>query len=180
MAGPLANSKHEQVALAIFGGATLAEAAAAGGFAGKWPESHACNIAKRPEVRARLEELHKLAANEKIMSVVQRKIRLSEIARAHYDDPDRDGDPIRAIAELNHMEQIYKTGVDINLQQRILNINVISEASERATRLIIEGIKTSLEADDNIGTSSEDGGEEEPVSPLQASEIQEKPPTPLS
>jgi len=103
MVGPLANSKHELVVQAIFSGATLAEAAAAGGFTGKWPESHACNIAKRPECRARLEELHKLAADEKIMTVIQRKIRLSEIARASYNDPDRDGDPIRAIDILNKM-----------------------------------------------------------------------------
>ena len=171
MAGPLANSKHEQVALAIFSGAPLAEAAKAGGFTGKWPESHACNIAKRPEVRQRLEELHKLAADEKIMSIVQRKIRLSEIARARYDDPDRDGDPIRAIAELNRMEQIYKTGVDINLQQRVVNIQVISETSERATRLITQGIKTSSEVDDNIGTPPEGEGEGKPPTALQISEI---------
>jgi len=155
MAGPLANSKHEQVALAIFSGAPLAEAAKAGGFTGKWPESHACNIAKRPEVRQRLEELHKLAADEKIMTVIQRKIRLSEIARARYDDPDRDGDPIRAIAELNRMEQIYKTGVDINLQQRVVNVQVVSDAAQRATEKIIAGIKTSLEADDNNALPNE-------------------------
>lgn len=179
MAGPLANSKHEQVALATFAGSTLAEAAAVGGFTGKWPESHACNILKRPEVRQRLEELHKLAANEKIMTVTQRLIRLSEIARARYDDPDRNGDPIRAIHEMNLMQRIYREGIDVNLQQRIININVVSDAAERATQKIIEGLRTSLETND-IPTLHKDGEDEEkPPSALQSSESQEEPSTPL-
>ena len=179
MAGPLPNNKHEQVIQALFAGSTLAEAAKAGGFTGKWPESHACNIAKRPEVRARLEELHAMAADEKIMTVVQRLVRLSEIARASYDDPDRDGDPIRAIHEMNLMQRIYREGTDINVRQYVVNINVVSEASERATRLIIEGTNTLSEAD-KIGTSREGEDEEEPTCSLPFTEPLEKPSTSLS
>lgn len=177
MAGPLANSKHEQVALAIFSGATLAEAAKAGGFTGKWPESHACNIAKRPEVRQRLEELHKQAASEAVMTVIQRKIRLSEIARARCGDPDRDIDPIRAIHELNLMERIYKTGIDVNLQQRILNINVVSDAAQRATQQIIEGLNTLSEADKDMDTPGESEETQEPSNSLLLSDSLEEPST---
>lgn len=159
MSEPLANAQHELIALAVIEGKTLRQIADAANYHTKWAESHVCNLIRRPEVQVRIQELQQQTADYRVMSVIQRKIRLSELAR----DPNSDVCPVRCIHELNLMERIYREGTDINIQQRIVNISVISEASERATRLIIEGIKTSSEADNDMALS-EEGKEEKPPS----------------
>ncbi len=70
-------------------------------------------LLKREDVQARLEELRQATADEAIMSVIERKRRLSQIARARYDDPDREGDPIAAIHQLNLMDGVYSKKVEV-------------------------------------------------------------------
>jgi phage terminase small subunit len=68
-------------------------------------------------VRQRLQELRDKAASDKIMDVVERKEKLSEIARevikSHRGTVIRQGN-IGAISELNKMDHIYETGINLN------------------------------------------------------------------
>ena len=68
----------------------------------------AWTLLKREDVQARLKELRKATADGAIMSVIERRRRLSQIARARYDDPDRASDPITAIHQLNSMDGVYR------------------------------------------------------------------------
>jgi len=86
------------------------QSALAAGYSARNPKNAhiiAWTLLKREDVQARLKELREATADEAIMSVIERKERLSQIARARYDDPDRDGDPCRAIEVLNLMEGVY-------------------------------------------------------------------------
>lgn len=174
MGESLANAQHELIALAVLEGKTLRQIADAANYHTKWRESHVCNLIKRPEVQARIQELQQQTADDKVMSVIQRKIRLSELAR----NPIIGVCPVRCIHELNLMERIYKEGIDINLDQRVINVQVVSEASERATRMIIEGLNTLSEAD-KIDTPGESEETQEPSNSLLLSESLEEPSTSL-
>lgn len=176
MGGPLENAQHELIALAVIEGKTLAQIADAANYHTKWRESHVCNLIKRPEIQARILELQQQAASDRVMTVRQRLERLSEIGRAHYDDPDRDGDPIRAIHEMNLMQRIYREGTDVNVRQYVINMQVVSEASERATKLIIEGLKT----DDNNALPDESEKGEKPPTALLSPGPPREAATPLS
>lgn len=94
----------------VTGSMNGSQAALAAGYAQPNPKNAhitAWYLLRQPAVKARLKELREAIASDTIMTVTQRKERLSEIARAHYDDPERDGDPIRAVEVLNLMEGFY-------------------------------------------------------------------------
>jgi phage terminase small subunit len=65
------------------------EAARQAGYSPKWASRTARDILASPQVQARLEELRKRIGDDErlaIMSIQERKIRLSEIARAKLTD----------------------------------------------------------------------------------------------
>ena len=119
----------------------------------------------KPAIQERIQELRQVAEDAMIMGVVERKRRLSEIARANIPDYiAEDGikvskespnvgavseittktklfrktgepvvitnlklhNPISAISELNKMEKVYETAVNINQDNRTINIIVQS------------------------------------------------------
>ena len=62
------------------------------------------------------------------MSVIEWKRRLSQIARARYDDPDRDGDPIAAIHQLNLMDGLYRDKGEVAVSRRSSTVVVVKDA----------------------------------------------------
>ncbi len=82
--------KQEQFTLFIFEGLTHREAYVKAGYSTNISvanlDSHASVIAKNSKVLSRLEELRDKAASAKVMTVQERKERLSEIARARLTD----------------------------------------------------------------------------------------------
>jgi len=112
------------------------QSALAAGYSARNPKNAhiiAWTLLKREDVQARLKELRKATADEAIMSVVERKRRLSQIARARYDDSDRDGDPCRAIEVLNLMEGVYprrKTGKASSANQVVSPVEVRGRIAE--------------------------------------------------
>ncbi len=108
MGEPLKNARFELVALGVLAGMPLEQIAHAAGYMTKYAYNHVSRITRYPEVQARIKELQAEAASDKMMSVTQRLEWLSEIARARYDDPDRAGDPIAAIHQLNLMDGVYR------------------------------------------------------------------------
>jgi phage terminase small subunit len=93
---PLTEPRWERFALAYFSGKSKTESAKIAGISRR----SATRLAQNGAVLARIKELQEAAANDKVMGVVQRKVRLSEMARGHDC-------PIQAIAELNRMEGVY-------------------------------------------------------------------------
>lgn len=91
----LKNSRHEKFALARFKGKTQRDAALEAGYSSKTIDPSASRLLRNVKIIDRVQELHKEAASDGIMSVRERKERLSEIARARLTDyitcgPDRD------------------------------------------------------------------------------------------
>ncbi len=100
---PLKNGRHERFCLEIVNGCTQTEAARRAGYS-------VCNpvvtyrLVNYPDVQSRIKELREATASVRILSAVQRKERLSDIAQAK-DAKYRDA--IEAIAELNKMDGAY-------------------------------------------------------------------------
>ncbi|MFH1031337.1 MAG: terminase small subunit [Chloroflexota bacterium] len=96
----LINNQWEKFCLATFNGKNCTEAAKEAGYSPKTAYSIGSRLLKKVEIATRVKELHEKAASPKIMSVTQRKERLTEIAASGKE-------PVRAIAELNKMEGEY-------------------------------------------------------------------------
>lgn len=78
--------KEEQFALGIFEGLTHREAWKRAGYSTRYPIAHidrdASLIANKPKILQRIEELRKRAEDASVMNVLERKQKLSIIARA--------------------------------------------------------------------------------------------------
>jgi len=83
---PLDNSQHERFAQGVFSGLSHTKAAIEAGYSPRTAYSQAGRLMKNVEVLSRIEALHELTAMSKVMSVRERKERLSEIARARLTD----------------------------------------------------------------------------------------------
>jgi phage terminase small subunit len=81
------SQKQEKFALNLFSGMSQREAYKKAGYSTNFAvaivDSNACRLAKSNKVLARLKELNAKAENGRIMSVLERKERLSEIARTN-------------------------------------------------------------------------------------------------
>lgn len=84
----LKNNRHEKFALAIFKGMSQKDAAIEAGYVNKGSaiDVHASRLIRNAKIFDRIQELHKQVGCEGIMSVRERKERLSEIARARLTD----------------------------------------------------------------------------------------------
>lgn len=100
----LKNYRHEKFALALFKGMSQKDAAIGAGYKPSRARQTASRLATNGNIVARILELHQKAESDAIMSVRERKERLSEIARK--GNPNL-ADPISAIRELNKMEGSY-------------------------------------------------------------------------
>lgn len=108
--------RHEAFCLGLLRGLSAADAARGAGYGRKDVNVRtiAWELLQRSDIRERLAELMTQATNSAVMGVIERKVRLSEWARAKYDDPERGACPIDAISLLNKMEGLYpaKSRVD--------------------------------------------------------------------
>ncbi len=84
--GILVNKQHEAFCVAYFGGMNGKEAAVKAAYSPKTARSMASRLLTKVNIITRLQELQEAAVNAKIMSVIERKERLSEIARARLSD----------------------------------------------------------------------------------------------
>ncbi len=102
---PLNNIRHERFCLELMTGCSQREAAMRAGYTPHDGGGFTNRLMKKPDVQTRLKELQTAAASARVMSVVERKERLSEIGREKEDV--KPSDAISAIAELNKMESVY-------------------------------------------------------------------------
>jgi hypothetical protein len=84
--GILKNNQHEKFCRELISGKNQREAAVAAGFKPRHAKQRAHVLTARPDVQARLQELNEEANSECIMSVLDRKLQLSEIARGRLAD----------------------------------------------------------------------------------------------
>lgn len=83
---PLVNRRWESFCIEYFGGKNQAQAAIAAGYSAKTAYAIASRLLKNVKISDRLRELQEEVASAKIMSVRERKERLSEVARARITD----------------------------------------------------------------------------------------------
>ena len=136
--------KHEAFVLALLSGMTAADAARKAGYGRKNINVRivAWELLQRGDIQRRLREVAEATTDEAIMTVIQRKVRLSELAR----DPDSEIDPIRCIEELNKMDGLYRgKPAQVSLPP-IVSVSVdqtarskISARIERQENITIEG-----------------------------------------
>ena len=101
---PLKNVRHEKFCLEIANGCPQMEAAKRAGYASARNKIVSYRLINYPDVQARIKELRDATASVRVISIVQRKERLSDIALA---TDARYGDAIDAITELNKMDGAY-------------------------------------------------------------------------
>lgn len=80
------NKRQEKFVLSIFAGASASQAAIDAGYSPKTAYSNGPRLLKNAEVRRRLQELFEEAKDTTVMSVLERKQLLSEIARGRFSD----------------------------------------------------------------------------------------------
>src|SRR4030042_2551995 len=83
---PLKKSRWERFAQNVFLGKTALESYILAGYSKKNAGGGSSLLLDNPKIAARISELHEMTASAKIMTVSERKERLSEIARARYVD----------------------------------------------------------------------------------------------
>lgn len=141
---PLKNNRHERFCLALFKGMSQKDAAIEAGYSPKWARSAASRLSTNVNILGRIRQLQEMAKSDAVMTVTERKERLTELAGE--DNTSQfgyaRGPNIQAIAELNKMEHIYEPEGGVNIDNRTVNINVTSEKAKKLTQRIIEGEKT--------------------------------------
>lgn len=83
---PLINRQWEKFCIEYFGGKTKQDAAKAAGYSPRTAGAIASRLLRKVKIIERLQELQEEVASAKIMSVRERKERLSEVARARITD----------------------------------------------------------------------------------------------
>lgn len=83
---PLKHPKREKFCLEYFKEGNAAKAATLAGYSVRSIRSIASELLTKPDIQSRLAELQKKAEDDSVMSVLERKQRLSEIGRARMTD----------------------------------------------------------------------------------------------
>jgi phage terminase small subunit len=183
----LKNARYERFCQMIMAGESKKNAAILAGFTPKSASVQAWKLYKLPEVVSRITELEKRYSHKlqkQIMSVTERKERLSEFAKANLvdfldenGDPELDEsikghgavaeynvktrtitvgdnpikevtktiklrDPIASIDLLNKMDKLYSEGSQVNIDNRKIEITVVSEKAKELTEAIMQGART--------------------------------------
>lgn len=121
---PLKHQKQERFCLEYFKSGNAAASAVLAGYSVRSIRAIASTLLTKINIQKRLEELRKKAEADSIMTVVERKQRLSEIARAKVPDfVDEDGIKVDkvsrnvgAVAEVTTRTKLYrKTGEAVNI-----------------------------------------------------------------
>ena len=138
--------KQENFALNLFKGMSQREAYVKAGYSSRQSmkviDNHACELAKTGGVKMRLEEFNQKSTDDSILTKLERKQRLSLIAKE--DNPGQHGlarqSNISAIDILNKMDRVYQDSVSVSNQT--INILVMNEEAKELTEKILSGVRT--------------------------------------
>ena len=104
----LKNELHERFAVEYFRTNNRTQAALNVGYTGQTAQLHGAKLLQLPKVKARIKELRRLARNDAIATVTERKESLTRIIRQEpFPETINARDRIAAISELNEMDGSY-------------------------------------------------------------------------
>ncbi len=114
----LKNSRHEKFALALFKGMSQKDAALEAGYKPSRAEVTASELVRNSKVWGRVKELHGEAVSEGIMTVRERKEKLSEIGRGSLPDfmteegikVNKDSPNVGAVSEVTTVTKVFHKG----------------------------------------------------------------------
>ena len=95
-------------------------------------DTNASRLANDTKIVLRINELRERATSSKVLSITQRKEILSEIGKTEKYA----GHKVRALHELNLMERVYDTNV--NVDNRHINIYVSSDKAKDLTEKLLD------------------------------------------
>lgn len=122
----LSKPMQELFVQSLLKGNTEQKAAIIAGYSSSNAAQQASRLLRKPHIIARIQELNQLAQDEMIMNLIERKKRLTEIAK-----DTKTQTAVKAISELNKMERIYDESANINNY----TINVVYEGNEEESAL---------------------------------------------
>ena len=82
----LKNKRHEKFALGLFKGMSMHDAAIEAGYSPNYIDQAASRLYRNVKIFERIQELHKMAASDAVMTVREIEERLTEIGRARLVD----------------------------------------------------------------------------------------------
>ncbi len=136
------SARREAFCLAVMKGIDASQAALSVGYC----PGNATNVRivawdllQKPDIKKRMAELREAAATKAVVTVTERLERLSKIVRG-----ENVNEAIRATRELNLMERIYTTGVNLNIQQNIANISSGAAGTREKLLRMIEAVSGRL------------------------------------
>ena len=144
--------KQDRFARFLFDGLSQREAWIKAGYSHNYAvayvDTHASVLANSAKVKQRFEELKTAADADSIMKYQERQQRLTEFGRE--DIKNRRGTPVRsgnisAIDTLNKMDRIYTDGATVNVDNRKVEITVVSDKARNLLDEVIEGTGTEKE-----------------------------------
>jgi len=135
----LKNSRHELFVQAIVKGMSQTDAAIEAGYKKSRAKQTGHRLVTYGYIIKRREELSKLAISDTVMTVKQRKERLTGLANETNRQPVTAKEIVQSIAELNKMDGVYAEGATVNIDNRKVEIIVSSETAKKLTEQIIKG-----------------------------------------
>ncbi len=141
---PLNNSRQEKFCLEYISGKSGQKAAIDAGYSPRSARVTASRLLTKANITSRIAELQNEAASNKVLTVRQRKERLSEIAL----NSTIEGNPVQAIAELNKMEKIYSEEAP-NVTEIVQSFVFILPDGTRVTPRQLIQLKTNQEKEEN-------------------------------
>ncbi|KKN14756.1 hypothetical protein LCGC14_0993090 [marine sediment metagenome] len=122
--------KQERFVIAYLECENASEASRRAGYPAKSARVIGTENLTKPAIAARLQELRDrvaVAAEDTVMTVVQRKEMYSEIARTPCPTPPTHRDRIAAADKLSLLDHSYELGPTINQDNRTVNIYVVDD-----------------------------------------------------
>lgn len=129
--------KQEAFCLEYFRTGNGTQSAITAGYSPDSAQAIASENLLKPMIKARLAALSAKIEAKTILSIQQRRELLSNFATETIEGKHgivRDGN-IRAIAELNKMDNLYQTGNTVNIDNRKIIIEVIEDGNSDRTAL---------------------------------------------
>ena len=114
----LKNKRHEKFALAIFKGMSQKDAAIEAGYKESRAYETSSRLVRNGKIFARILELQKKASSDAVMSVRERKERLSELSRANIPDfitddgikVTKESPNVGAVSEITGATRLFRKG----------------------------------------------------------------------
>lgn len=136
------NQRQELFCQNMLKGKSATEAARLAGYSPKTAQEQSSRLLSNVMICQRLAALQEAVATGNIANKIEREEKLTEVIRTKLPDKVSAKERIMATSELNKMEGVYGADGAVIIDNRVLNINVISEKGKDLTKRLVEGERT--------------------------------------